>query len=253
MNNLGVLLVRAGQTQRALAVFDQAIDTLGTAAEANESTPVILSNRAKLLADLGRGPEGQQALDHSQAVAAERGDTRSPSFAISNFAWCPPGQLDACEQRLADARRQLAAVLPPGHSALATSDVSFARMALAAGQPERARAPLERALAIYGDVQPGNPERINALALLARADTQLGNAAAALPLAERAVRQARVVTAGFDNSVYLGHALFAQGAALRRLGDARATAVLQEAVTQLDGSLGPTAEASREARALLAS
>src|SRR5262249_43941424 len=154
------------------------------------STPVFLSNRAKVLADLGRGAEGQRALDHSLAVAAARGDTRSPSFAISNFSWCPAGQLDACEQRLAEAHRQLAAVLPPGHSALASSDLSFARMALAAGQPERARAPLARALAIYGDAQPGHPDRIHALALLARVHLQHGDAAAALPLAERAVREA---------------------------------------------------------------
>jgi len=251
MNNLAVLLVRAGQTQRALAVFDRAIDARGTVADTDESTPVFLANRAKVLADLGRGPEGRQALDHALAVAAARGDTRSPSFSISNFPWCPTGQLDACEQRLAEARRQLEAVLPPGHNALASSDLSFARMALTAGQPERALAPLGRALAIYGDVQPGNPERINALALLARARVQLGDSAAALVLAERAVREARVVTAGFDNSAWLGLALFAQGAALRRLGDGRAAAVLQEALTQLDGSLGPSAEASREARALL--
>jgi serine/threonine-protein kinase len=252
LNNLGVLLVRAGQPLRALATFDRALAAHGAISDSDESTPALSSNRAKVLADLGRGPEGQQALDHSLAVAAARGDTRSPPFSISNFAWCPPGQLDACERRLAEARRQLEAILPPGHAALATSDLSLARMALAQGEPARARAPLERALALYGDSQPVNPERIGALAQLARVQLQLGDATAALALAERAVRLGRAAAAGFESTSWLGQALLAQGRVLRHLGDPRADAVLAEAAAQLDGSLGPAAETSREAHALLA-
>jgi serine/threonine-protein kinase len=252
INNLGVVLVRAGQPLRALATFDRALEVQGAIAEDDESTPALAANRAKVLADLGRGTEGRQALDHSLAVAAARGDTRSPPFAVANFAWCAPGELAACDQRLAEARRQLEALLPPGHHSLAMPDVSFARMALAAGDPARAKPRLERALAIYGDGQPGDPERIGALALLARAELQLGDTSASLALADRAVSQARAAAAGFDSTAWLGNALLAQGAALRRLGDARAPAVLQEAATQLDGSLGPAASATREAHAFLA-
>jgi serine/threonine-protein kinase len=252
INNLGVVLVRAGQPQRALATFDRALEVQGEIAVDDESTPALAANRAKVLADLGRGPEGRQALDHALAVAAARGDTRSPPFAVANFAWCPQGELAACDQRLAEARRQLEALLPPGHHSLAMPDVSFARMALAAGDPAQAKPRLERALAIYGDAQPGDPERIGALALLARAELQLGDASTSLALAERAVGQARAAAAGFDSTAWLGNALLAKGAALRQLGDARAPAVLQEAATQLEGSLGPDAAGSREARALLA-
>jgi hypothetical protein len=131
-------------------------------------------------------------------------------------------------------------------------DVSFARMALAAGDPARAKPRLERALALYGDAQPGDPERIGALALLARAELELGDAAAALAQAERAVAQARAAATGFDSTSWLGRALLAQGEAMHARGDARASAVLQEAVAQLDGSLGAGSEASREARAVLA-
>src|SRR5690349_14223668 len=94
-----------------------------------------------------------------------RAATRSPPSGVANFAWCPPGELERCGKRLEDARHELQALLPPGHHAHALPDVSFARMALAQGEPAQAKAHLEQALRVYGDDEPGNPERIGALAM----------------------------------------------------------------------------------------
>ncbi|HEX5685909.1 MAG TPA: serine/threonine-protein kinase [Ideonella sp.] len=251
LNNKGVLFSRAGDPLRALAAFNGAIGDLhdGTTASGAAS----FGNRARALLDIGRVAEAQQALAQGLALAAERGDSRSPPFSIASFGWCAPGELPRCEQRIEAARDSMAALLPPSHASLGYADISHARMLLDAGQPERAKPLLERAVSIYGAPERGEPARIRALTLLARAELQLGRVETALEVAERAVQQARSAAVGFNHSEWLGSALLAQGSALRARGDAQASAaVLHEALAQLVPTVGDEAPSVIEVRRLLA-
>jgi tetratricopeptide (TPR) repeat protein len=252
-NNLGVLFVRAGLPLRALEAFDRAIEVNGSLPEGDESTPALSANLAKVLVDLGRVPEARQALQHFLSTAADRGDTRSVPFGVSAFAWCAPGELEQCDQRLETSRQQLEAVLPPGHPSLAAPDVSYARMALAQGRPELAKPRVVQALALYGPAEPGYPERVRALTLLARAELALGDTAGAQRDADHAVVAARAVSTGFEHTAWLGEALLVQGETLRQRGDPSATTVLRRAAIELDASAGEGSPGSREARTLLGS
>lgn len=251
LNNQGVLLARAGDPLRALAAFDRAIESTPDGTAAQGSTPASFVNRAKMLLELGRVAEAQQAIAQALSSAAERGDTRSPPFSVIALAWCAPGELAQCERRVEAARDRLAALLPPSHPTLGNADVNHARMVLDAGLPERAKPLVERALSTFGPPGRGEPGRIRALTLLARAELQLGHAPAALELAERAVQEARMEATGFAHSEWLGSALLAQGVALRARGDERAPAVLREALAQLEPTVGDAAPSVIEARRLL--
>jgi len=252
LNNQGVLLARSGDPLRALAAFDRAVESTPDGTAAQGSTPASFVNRAKMLLELGRGAEAQQAIAQALSSAAERGDTRSPPFSVIALAWCAPGELAQCERRFEAARDRLATLLPPTHPTLGNADVNHARMVLDAGLPERAKPLLERALSTFGPPGRGEPGRIRALTLLAKAELQLGHTSAALELADRAVQEARMAATGFAHSEWLGSALLAQGMALRAHGDERAPAVLREALAQLQPTVGDAAPAVIEARRLLA-
>jgi tetratricopeptide (TPR) repeat protein len=251
-NNLGVLFVKAGLPLRALDAFDRAIEVNGSLPEGDESTPALSINLAKVLVDLGRPDEGRHAMDHALSTAAARGDTRSPPFGITAFAWCAPGELAQCDSRLEAARQQLKAFLPPGHPSLIVPDITYARMAFAQGRPDLAKPRLQQALASYGPAEPGNPERVRALTLLARTELALGDTAAARRDADHAVVAARAVSAGFEHTAWLGDALLAQGATLRAQHDPAAAEVLRQAAIELEASAGTGAPDSREAQALVA-
>ncbi|MEK8029254.1 serine/threonine-protein kinase [Ideonella sp. DXS29W] len=248
-NNQGVLLARAGNPMKALAAFDSALEDLHDG-ESGGGAPA-LANRARALLDMGRYDEAQASLDKSLALSAQLGDERSPPFSITIFGWCPPGELRACERRIESARDALAGFLPPHHPSLAYADVNHARMLLEAGEAQRAKPLLERALSIYGEPKRGEQGRIRALGMLSLAELQLGHTPIALAHAEQAVQQARSALQGFDHSEWLGGALLAQGRAMRAAGDARAEPTLKEALAQLEPTAGERAPSVLEAKALL--
>jgi serine/threonine-protein kinase len=251
-NNLGVIYNRGGQPLHALGAFDRALQVNGELPEGDESTPALSANLANVLVDLGRVSEGQRALDHALATAAQRGDTRSPPFAVAQFAWCAEGELARCDQRLETAREQMKALLPPGHHSLAVPDVSYARMALAQGHPELAKPRLDQALAMFGPAEPGDPYRVRALALLARTELKLGDVSAAERDAWHALAAARSLSAGFDHSTWMGAALVALGEVQRARHDPAAADTLQKATIEFDAAAGDDASVTREARSLLA-
>ena len=251
-NNLGVALARAGQTLAAVEVYRQALDI---ARGLGSVEPSPEGNYANALIELGRSREAMPLLEHAVREAKARGDMRAgPSMMAQGArAWCFTDDLARCDQLLAAARSELAAVLPAGHSTLGTLEMTVAQLALARADPLQASAGLKRSVAIFEATREKNPFGIRALSLLARTEWQLGELDAAELHAERAVAQARDAMAGFERSQWLGSALVAQGMVQHSRGDsAAAQASWRAALTELQVTVGDSAPATAEVRRLLA-
>ena len=250
-NNLGVLLSKAGQTLQAVAVYERGLDVAQGFADGN---PSLESNYAKLLVELGRAAESMPLFEKALAGARARANQRASANVslIAAPAWCAMKDLVRCAELLATAREGLISMLPPGHARLGTLEMTQAQLALAHGDLTQARTRLDRATTIFAAAAEQNNIGIRALTLLARTEQQLGALDAAGLHAARAVAQARTATPGFAHSEWLGSALVADGLVQRARGDlAAAQAAWRSALAELVATVGDTAPATVEARALL--
>ena len=254
LNDLGVHLSKAGQWLSATETYERGLVVANQVERADAISPAIETNYAKLLVELGRTSEAMSLFERAMASAIQRGHVSSIASVslLSAPAWCAAGEFDRCAALLAQARQRMQATLPAGHATLGTLETEEAQLELGRHQPAAARDHLRRALSIFGAAVQKNPNRLRALTLLALADLQLGDGAAAREHAAQAVAQARTALAGFPSSAWLGQALLAQGTVQKAQGDeASARATLREALAQLQGSLGSGAPATQEAAALL--
>lgn len=253
--NFSRMLYVAGQSLRAAEVAARGLEVSRGAEGVNELDAILKGNRARALVELGRFDEAKALTEQALASALERNDVRwSGTFALyGGPAWCATVDAARCARMLAIARDKLTAVLPKGHPTLGAVEVFAARLSLARQQTGAAREQLQRALALFDAAKEKPPQRIEALALLARLELQAGDAAAASRDATQAVSWGRDAATGLPASEWLGQALVAQALVQSAAGDrASARAGLEEGVVQLDAALGGDAPATREARALLA-
>lgn len=253
-NNLGVILLNAGLLGRASQILEQSRTTAIRAVGDLASNPVRDTNLAGAWLELGRVDEAVQTLEQALNVARQSGNQRFIGFISAKAAagWCVAGDAARCADRLSSAKTALTAILPPGHSAFGTIELTAARLSLLKGEPEAARRQLQHALELYDAAPERNPVNMVARGMLSRLEQRLGHGAEALALSERAVADARLYTAGLPASEWLGSALLSRANVLEAQSElkvARSTA--QEALTQLRGSLGAGAPATREATAML--
>ena len=254
LNGLGLRLSKAGQTLRAAAVYEQGLAIAREIENADNVGPGIETNYGKVLVDLGRAREAMPLFENALASATERGHARSIAMVslLSAPAWCAENNLDRCEALLERARVQMQATLPARHPMLGTLEMEEAQLALARRQPTAAREHLRQGLSIFDAGKEWNPNRLRTLTLLARAELQLGNQAAASDDAAQAVAQARATLGGFAQSAWLGEALLVQAEVENAEGDKAAAATLAEALGQLRETMGDGAPSTREATTLLA-
>jgi ATP/maltotriose-dependent transcriptional regulator MalT len=130
------------------------------------------------------------------------------------------------ELRIYQGRLEEAEVLLTGYEDYGAAVIPFARLHLAQGDPQLARALLEQAL---GRLQPPAPGRAPLLLLLVEALLALGEPQAAERAAEEVVALARV--AGSD--LLLGRAEFARGQVRRYTGSADAAECFQSVMEHL--------------------
>jgi tetratricopeptide (TPR) repeat protein len=252
MNNLGVLLLRAGQVGRAAVVFQHALD-LATGDDA-VSRQLLGTNYARALLELGETQEAMRVFEPALASAARSNNHRAYGNTLLSAApaWCEAGQFKRCAALLADARSLLQPLLPPQHSAFGTLELIDGKLALAQGDAPTARKKLLHAVGLFDAATDRNALRIRALSLLARSEQQQGDAKAAVEHAAAAVAAAREATQAFGSTAWLGEALLAFAGVQRTQGDtASADAASKEALAQLRASLGETAPATLRARAAL--
>ena len=254
LNNFSRTLYVAGQPRRAEEMAARGLEIARGLADSDELIASIEGNRARALIELGRHDEAKALAEHALASAIGRKDVVwAGIFSLYGApAWCASGEVARCASLLGIARDKLQAALPPGHLNFGAVELLAAQLSLAERQPAQAREQLLRAVAIFDAASEKSPLRSRALALLARTEQQLGDAAAATAHAALAVGQAREVSKGFASTEWLGAALVAQALVQQAQGDkAGAQATLREALPQLQGAAGDEAPATREARALL--
>jgi serine/threonine-protein kinase len=254
LNGLGLRLSKAGQILRAAAVYEQGMAIAHEIESAENVGPVIQTNYAKLLIDMGRAREAMPLFESALASATKRSHVRAiaQTLLLAAPAWCAENDLAQCEAFLARARVQMQATLPAQHASLGTLAMEEARLALARHEPVAAREHLRQAMSIFEAGKAWNPNQLRTLTLLARTELQLGEGAAAAEYASQAVAQARAALGGFAQSAWLGEALLAQAEVQSAAGNKAVRATLAEALTQLRETTGDAAPATREAKALLA-
>jgi serine/threonine-protein kinase len=252
--NMGVVLVTAGQTLAAIEAQQRALAILRSV-QGDEAEVMNAVNLASMLGTAGRDEEALQMLQRSlnfargQANPVRLGQVHLNLAIVHNNA----GRLDACEASLLEAAKVLDTVLPPRHPGRVSIATARTRLAISRQQVDDAARLLDEAEAQQA---PGSNVNASSMAFalmrsqiaLLRSDVQGArmHVDRALPIAQR-------FSAGFASSQLLG-AVFLQSARVhQRAGDvAAAVAEATLALSHLRSAVGLQAPASRSATALLA-
>jgi serine/threonine-protein kinase len=254
-NNLGFLLGVAGNPQQALQEFDEAVAIIGGTEGGGDVTPAIQFNRATQMVAMGRLKEGLALAKQSMASARGRSDARTLGNAqgLIGSIYCATGDLAQCQRMLDQAREGLLKLYPGPHPQHALIELHNAEWALASKDAAQAAQRAQQALEMYAKLKQHNPPHaVQARALLALAQWQLGQKSEALATAELAVAQGRVAASGQPRSAWLGGALLTLGELQVQQGMNQAAGIsLKEAAEQLRATLGEASPESRKADALL--
>jgi tetratricopeptide (TPR) repeat protein len=251
--NLGVFLSKGGQSLRAVAVYEDALDIAHGMDSKDFVLPSLLANYAKALIDVGRAREAISLFEKAMGSAILNKDKYQ--IAVSELQAAPAyreiGDLRRCETLLAQGRKDLMAVRSPTNSMFATLTLRDAELALKQGRTDRVKQLLEQSIEIYQNAKVRNPLAIRALALLARVEQTQGFPTEAKAHLEQSLTWAREASSGFDRSAWMGIALLARAVVLHAQGDlAGAKAALADALPHLDTALGDKAPETAEAHRL---
>jgi tetratricopeptide (TPR) repeat protein len=250
---MAAYLSRAGQQLKATEALARHIAAEGPPGQPRD--PSSWMSYGRMLVRVGRNDEAQPMLQRALQAYLANGNKRGEAFTRLGLATlaCNRDPLPRCEAQLAEVTQALHEVLPPKHSVFASLQVLAGQAALMAQQPQRAKERFTAAIAAFDDAADRTPARIQAQALLARAEQLLGHGDVARTLANEAVAGARASIQGQPQTEWLGTALLAQGIVLAAQSQpGQAKAVLGEALNQLQESMGKDAWPTRDARARLA-
>jgi eukaryotic-like serine/threonine-protein kinase len=249
--NYGVHLLRAGLPLRAAEVYQKFL--VSEAANGRIANRYLEANYAGILVRLGRPAEAVSFIERANSAAVANDNQRALAgnkVVEANIA-CALGDLPRCESLMKTARELLAKTFPPGHRSFATLEQVGAELSLARNDLPASCAYLRRALEIYASTEHDSA-RIRVLALLARAEWQLGERDAASAHVAEAVASAREVSQGFEYTEWLGTALLTDALLKKSNSKAEALKAAREALPQLQKSLGDASSLTIEARSLVA-
>ena len=252
-NNWALQLHQMGRPLEAEALFRRAI-AIGKTGEGEEvQSPIVLTNYARSLREIGR-------LDEA-AKFAERGYNDSKRVGIEiNHAllerarvYTLQGKFDRADAMLAEVEPRLNRTLPPGHFAFAVLEFEKARNAAARGDLDTALKFVNRAVEIdEAAIKAGKEGNYYLPSLLSgRSDIELraGLVDAAAADASRAVNlvQQKLQPGAF--SCIQGRAFLALGRALRAQSKSdEARVAFRSAVENLLPTIGPDHPDTRNAR-----
>ena len=254
LNNFGVLLRTSGQAQRSVQVLERVASIKARSGE-GRADAVTLNNLARSLQTAGRPAEAQAAIRQAQAQlkgSADAGIVGKLSLNAADLA-AEQGEVKEGQALLAISVDKLSAQLPAGHVLRLRQMVIGARLALAAQRVAEARQGLLQVLKQGNGSNDQRTLRHATLDLLARADLQAADPAAALAHAQQAVALAREAAQGFEASAWVGQYLLTLGLAQQAQGQADAASTSwRQAQAQLAPTMDPNSPAMNEVRRLLA-
>lgn len=245
-NNWAFALQLSGRPQEAERYYRRAIEVSRTDNSDEGVSPMLLTNYARTLRELGRHAEAAGYADRAYARAQLSGNqvVINQSLFVGARIYREQGNLDRAEAMLTELEPRLRKVYPPGNLAFATLDTERALVALARGNGPLALQQTDQATSITeAGVKAGlGGEDYLARVLMPRSDIerQVGRADDAARDASRAVAILQKTTKepGAFSS-YLGHAYYTQGLALQAQGKMQeARAAFHSAAEHLQATLG---------------
>ena len=253
LNNWALTYV--GQPREAERLYRRAVQ-IGSADSAGASvSPMLLTNLAREVHELGRVDEAIELADRAAAEAARLGDAvvLQQGLLVRVRAYRDEGNLDHAAALLDEFERTQRSRLPAGHIAFAAADIERGILAWLRGDLAGAHAALDRAVAVAEASSQG--KLMLARGLLRRADVQVaeGRPDAAAVDADRGLALEMAYAAPGALLSTVGRAYAAVGRARHAAGDdAAARVALAEAVRHFAATLGPEHQETRAASDLLA-
>jgi eukaryotic-like serine/threonine-protein kinase len=236
LNNWALAVRALGQPFAAEGLFRRAIELSSADGSAEQVSPMMLTNYARTLLDLGRLAEAREYADRADGEGRRAGDEGMMAISLSlrNLIYLRLGDLPRATRILAELESR-ARSYPPGHTLHFALASQQGLLAQARGDEPAARAAHDRAVELADErALPTMLMRRSSFALERhRFDDAGSDAARALALAQR---QAEPGT----RSSHIGLAHLALARALQAQGrHAEARSAFASAVEHLEPTLGP--------------
>ena len=238
-------LERLGRGPESLAVSQRALDM--AAASGSEAHTALISNHALRLRNLGQAREALVLFQQAMALDQKSKDVRGEAITrmLTARALSDVGDFGASLAMMASAEPLIKAAFAPGHVIFNALRLHRALMALQRGDAPALLAEVDPLLERSESLKP--TERMQVLALKARALLLMRQPADALPLATQAVALARQGNKAADR-VTLGQMLGHLGVVQAQLPAPNgAAATLDEALSLLRPALSDNSLAVKEA------
>lgn len=255
LNNWGIALVQMGEPLRAEPLLRQAIELSRSGPDDAGVSPILLTNDARALHQLGRDAEAGPLADRAWRDATAHGDEVATNMALTLRAeiLLARGDPAGAERTLDEVEPRLHRMLPPTHSAFAMTASERAVIAEARGDLPAAERFADRAVDLAAADRHGG--YILAIVLTRRAalDLDRGHTDLAETDARRALARLASELPSGRPSLHVGRAYLALGRAELARGESTdAQRSLATAVTQLEASVGADHSETRLARDLAA-
>jgi eukaryotic-like serine/threonine-protein kinase len=254
-NNWGIASFAAGDNQRALENYDEALRIARKRNPEADPPAYLLSNRALALASLARYPESLAAFDEALAAAKRSENVASELHALVNRAgtYLLMGEVDKAAHELADIDANYAGMIPPDSVPAVSIQHIKGRLATERGDLEQALAELNAAIDFFDkrDMAVAPVTR----ALIARAEVRVKarNIEAAREDAQRAVNISRKLQDQKPHSSLTGLSLLELAEVESAAGAAgKSRELAREAVPHLESTLGATHPQTLRAKMLAA-
>jgi tetratricopeptide (TPR) repeat protein len=239
-NDWGLVRCAMGDYKGGLEIFDRTLAIAQRSQGDAPIPPVLLTNRAHALDQLGRAEEALATYDQAYANAVKTGYALGKAQALNGKAQvlAKSGDL-AGAQRSLDQAAPIVGTLPPEHGTHIRYTMVQARVDLDRGNLEAAHKSFSGVIALINKQGASIPPLSAAHRQRAEVEARLGNHSAALADAERALEIAAKLRGDNPYSDLSGLAALTMGRILRDTGEhERAQAMLRQAQEHLTNTIG---------------
>jgi serine/threonine protein kinase len=250
-NNWGLASNASGDVRRALEQYDEAIRIAATRSIGGEPPPYLLLNRASALSALARYEEALAGYQVALEAAEKSGNAviRVGTRAYRANTYMLMGDAALAEEELAAIAPEIGKAVPADSVPAMAFLLAEARVDAARGRYPQAVAGITKIVEFFD----GRQMKVASLAraLVARGEVHLetGDLAAAMADARRALDISRSLQGDKPHSSLTGQSLLLMARVHQGLNDLPAArAAAEEAVPQLNGTLGAEHPDSRRAR-----